>query len=74
MGMGLYSVCDAYSKSTTRATRSVSQNFTSRTIDKEMVLGDKIREARDSEQHPNSFRLFWLSTLPAAWDVSRRIS
>ena len=55
MGMGLYSVCDAYSKSTTRATRSVSQNFTSRTIDKEMVLGDKIREARDSEQHPNSF-------------------
>jgi hypothetical protein len=55
MGGGFY-MCDAaVSRSEVRATRSISQNFKSRKIDSEMFLGDKIREARDSEDHPQSF-------------------
>lgn len=55
MGSGYYSFSSASEKSELRKTRSISQNFTSRSIDKEMILGDKIREARDSEDHPQSF-------------------
>lgn len=55
MGSGCYSFSKATLKSEVRATRSISQNFTSRSIDKEMLLGDKIREARDSAEHPQSF-------------------
>lgn len=55
MGSGYYSFDSAVSKASSRAFCSVKQNFTSRCIDPEMFLGNKIREARDSEDHPQSF-------------------
>ena len=55
MGSGYYSFSVASDRAETRAKRSISQNFTSRKMDSEMFLGDKIREARDSEDHPQSF-------------------
>lgn len=55
MGSGFYSVASASTRAISYKMRSKEQNFKERSLDKEMDLGDAVREARDSEDHPNSF-------------------
>lgn len=55
MGYGCYSVADSSARSVSYASRSISQNFKSRRLDNEMNLKGKIRESRDSDEHPESF-------------------
>lgn len=63
MGGGSYSYMSAHSRSEMRATRLSSlsaelaqeQTFTQKQIDSEMIIKGKVRESRDSEEHPNSF-------------------
>lgn len=55
MGYGCYSVADSSARSVSYASRSISQNFKSRRLDNEMSLKGKIRESRDSDEHPESF-------------------
>lgn len=60
MGYGNYSVADQNSRSVSKgyANKSVEQIFTQRKIHHEMdPTGVKIREARDSEDHPNSIAI-----------------
>lgn len=63
MGNGVYSYTTACLKAATSrsltSTMSVSEareaTFKHRSLDSEMNIKDKIRESRDSEEHPNSF-------------------
>lgn len=55
MGSGFYSVASASTRAVSYKMRSKEQNFKERSLDKEMDLRDAVREARDSEDHPNSF-------------------
>lgn len=63
MGGGSYSYISAHSRSEARVTAYMSlsavaaqeQAFTQKQIDPEMVITGRVREARDSQEHPNSF-------------------
>lgn len=63
MGGGSYSYMSAHARSTerTRAYSHLSDSaamekaFTQKRIDPEMVINGKVRESRDSQEHPNSF-------------------
>ena len=63
MGSGSYSYSSAYSRSATRASYASTvsdtvfrqETFKQRTLDPEMNIYGKVRESRDSEEHPNSF-------------------
>lgn len=63
MGGGSYSYRDAHLRSEERTARYSSMSsrqaqeeaFTQKQIDPEMVIKGKMRESRDSEEHPNSF-------------------
>lgn len=63
MGGGSYSYLSAHSRSEARtvayaslsAAAAQEQAFTQKHIDSEMIISGKIREARDSDEHPNSF-------------------
>lgn len=57
MGGGCYSYYSASTRSADYRTRNVSREeiFKSRSLDPEMNIKGKVREARDSEEHPESF-------------------
>lgn len=63
MGSGSYSYMSAHARSAERTaayshlseTAAMEQAFTQKHIDSEMIINGKIRESRDSEEHPNSF-------------------
>ena len=63
MGGGSYSYMSAHSRSTERTrayshlseSSAMEQAFTQKHIDTEMIINGKIRESRDSQEHPNSF-------------------
>lgn len=63
MGGGSYSYLSAHSRSTERTrayshlseSSAMEQAFTQKHIDAEMIINGKIRESRDSQEHPNSF-------------------
>ena len=63
MGSGSYSYSSAYSRSSARASYAATvsdtvfreETFKQRSLDPEMDINGKIRESRDSEEHPNSF-------------------
>jgi len=63
MGSGTYSYTAAADRSSSRASYAATvsdtvfreQVFTKRSLDEEMNIYGKIRESRDSEEHPNSF-------------------
>ncbi|MBP5722733.1 MAG: hypothetical protein J6X18_04050 [Bacteroidales bacterium] len=55
MGGGSYSYISAHDRSVSYKSQSREQIFTSRHLDSEMNINGKIREARDSEEHPDSF-------------------
>ena len=54
MGGGSYDYISARSRSTSSSHRSNTEIFRQRSISDEMNIRGKIREARDSEEHPNS--------------------
>jgi hypothetical protein len=63
MGGGSYSYMNAHTRSAARTeayshlseTAAREQAFTQKHIDSEMIINGKVRESRDSEEHPNSF-------------------
>lgn len=62
MGGGVYCYADASSRSISYATASTFDStyldreiFTKRSLDEKMDVKGKIRESRDSEEHPNAF-------------------
>lgn len=63
MGSGSYSYMNAHARSTERTaayshlseSAAMEKAFTQKHIDSEMIINGKIRESRDSEEHPNSF-------------------
>lgn len=63
MGCGSYSYVSAHARSTERTvayshlsdSAAREQAFTQKHIDSEMIINGKVRESRDSEEHPNSF-------------------
>ena len=63
MGGGSYSYMNAHTRSAARKeayshlsdTAAREQAFTQKHIDSEMIINGKVRESRDSEEHPNSF-------------------
>lgn len=63
MGSGSYSYSSAYARSSARASFAASvsdtvfreKTFKQRSLDSEMNIYGKVRESRDSEEHPNSF-------------------
>lgn len=62
MGGGSYSYCDARLRSTSYLSASSCDSsyldrevFTKRSLDSKMDIKGKIRESRDSEEHPNAF-------------------
>ena len=63
MGGGNYSYLSAHERSTERLVAyscmsesvAMEQAFTQKHIDSEMIINGRIRESRDSEEHPNSF-------------------
>lgn len=63
MGSGSYSYMNAHARSTERTaayshlseSAAMEKAFTQKHIDSEMIIKGKIRESRDSEEHPNSF-------------------
>lgn len=57
MGGGVYSYCSASTRSSNYLNNNVSieEIFKSRRLDPEMDINGKVREARDSEEHPESF-------------------
>lgn len=63
MGGGSYSYIDAHTRSAARTVAyshlseaaARKQAFTQKHIDSEMIINGKVRESRDSEEHPNSF-------------------
>lgn len=63
MGSGSYSYISAHERSEERVVRAKYMSasaakeeiFRQRTIDPDMVIKGKIRESRDSDEHPNSF-------------------
>ena len=63
MGSGSYSYISAHERSELRAVRfskmsdreAREEAFSKKSIDPDMVIKGKIRESRDSEEHPNSF-------------------
>jgi len=63
MGGGSYSYMSAHARSTERTktyshlsdSAAMENAFTQKRIDPEMVINGKVRESRDSQEHPNSF-------------------
>lgn len=62
MGGGSYSYCDASLRSSSYACFATTDSsyldrevFTKRSLDEKMNIKGKIRESRDSEEHPNAF-------------------
>lgn len=63
MGGGSYSYLSAHTRSTERSrayshlsvSEAMEHAFTQKHIDPEMVINGKVRESRDSQEHPNSF-------------------
>lgn len=63
MGGGSYSYLSAHTRSTERSrayshlsvSEAMEKAFTQKHIDPEMVINGKVRESRDSQEHPNSF-------------------
>lgn len=63
MGGGSYSYLSAHTRSTERSrayshlsvSEAMEHAFTQKSIDPEMVINGKVRESRDSQEHPNSF-------------------
>ena len=63
MGGGSYSYMSAHARSTERTkayshlsdSAAMEKAFTQKRIDPEMVINGKVRESRDSQEHPNSF-------------------
>lgn len=54
MGGGSYSYLSASSRAYDRKDRSIGEIFTSRSMNQKLNIKNKIRECRDSDEHPNT--------------------
>lgn len=72
MGGGGYNYKAAHSRSLANSRRSTTEIFTRKTISPEMDIRGKVREARDSEEHPESFPIIIaLDTTGSMGDIPR---
>ena len=54
MGGGSYSYLSASSRACDRSSKSINEIFTARSMNQKLNIKDKIRECKDSDEHPNT--------------------